>query len=294
MSKDISTLVKDIYDVLENDTNHSLALGEGDTFAKALLSHYQGAVEGRGSRQRKDRVIYASEIGKPCVRAIAYDLDPEVEKEVLTGATLYKFLYGNIIEELTLQLARSAGHEVGEEQKEFDVQLPNGWRVRGRQDATIDGVVTDVKSASGFAFKKFKENGVNSNTDTFGYADQLGFYWTQQPEYHDKDPAFLFVNKELGKLHVEHVKVDPSSVMKRAELKTDQLDKFIKTGVYPSRLNNAEVPEGASGNMKLCTVCSYCGFKKTCWPNARTFAYSSGPVTLTHVAREPKVPEIMS
>jgi hypothetical protein len=45
--------------------------------------------------------------------------------------------------------------------------------------------------------------------------------------------------------------------------------------------------EGQSGNRKLSTNCSYCDYKKECWPGLRTFIYSKGPVYLTKVEREP-------
>jgi len=53
------------------------------------------------------------------------------------------------------------------------------------------------------------------------------------------------------------------------------------------------VPQSkTSPNMKLPMMCSYCDFKKTCWPNLRSFAYSGGPVHLVDVVNEPDVPEI--
>ena len=51
----------------------------------------------------------------------------------------------------------------------------------------------------------------------------------------------------------------------------------------------SDVPDGKSGNMKLGTQCSYCEFKKVCWPDLKTYIYSSGPRYLTKVVREPKV-----
>ena len=57
-------------------------------------------------------------------------------------------------------------------------------------------------------------------------------------------------------------------------------------------------PFGKSGNMKLPVACAYCPFKKHCWANSnsgkglRTFLYSFGPVHLTDVKNEPKVPEL--
>jgi hypothetical protein len=54
------------------------------------------------------------------------------------------------------------------------------------------------------------------------------------------------------------------------------------------------VPQSAtSPNTKLNTNCSYCDFKSLCWPEARKFLYSSGPVWLVDVESEPKVPELI-
>ena len=50
-----------------------------------------------------------------------------------------------------LLFARMAGHDVTEEQKELELD-----GVKGHKDATIDGWVCDIKSASSFGFKKFK------------------------------------------------------------------------------------------------------------------------------------------
>jgi len=295
MAKTLNTLVADIYDVLSNDKNHKMELPQGAEFAAKLLNHYQNAVSGRRDG-RQEKVLRASEIGKPCTRQIAYDMSPAIEPEPMPGHTLYKFMYGNMIEELTLQLARSAGHEVWNEQGKVVANingLPEGWVIKGSMDAIIDGRVVDVKSASGFAFKKFTEQGVTPQTDTFGYAKQIQFYHNYTTEAVHEDPAFLFVNKELGKLEVVSVADQGKLPLELAILpRVHLLDEYIKGDKLPPKLANAEVPEGASGNMKLCTACSYCSYKKHCWPKARVFAYSSGPVWLTQVKREPKVMEI--
>jgi len=44
--------------------------------------------------------------------------------------------------------------------------------------------------------------------------------------------------------------------------------------------------------MKLPAGCSYCDHKSECWPKARKFMYSTGPVWLTTVVKTPQVPEI--
>jgi hypothetical protein len=41
--------------------------------------------------------------------------------------------------------------------------------------------------------------------------------------------------------------------------------------------------------MKLDTGCSYCPHKFNCWPDLKTYYYSTGPRYLTKVVREPRV-----
>ena len=55
---------------------------------------------------------------------------------------------------------------------------------------------------------------------------------------------------------------------------------------------NERVADGKSGNMKLNVGCSYCQFKRSCFPELRTFKYYGGPRYLTEVVNEPKVQEI--
>ena len=43
-------------------------------------------------------------------------------------------------------------------------------------DCKIDGIVTDVKSASSFGFKKFKDGQLGLVDDPFGYIDQIKAY----------------------------------------------------------------------------------------------------------------------
>ena len=46
-----------------------------------------------------------------------------------------------------------------------------------------------------------------------------------------------------------------------------------------------------NGNEKLSSACSYCDFKKECYPGLRKFIYSDRPVFLTKVVKKPMVYE---
>src|SRR5690606_2827659 len=157
-------------------------------------------------------------------------------------------------------------------------------------DAVIDGMLVDVKSASTYSFNKFKNHELEEN-DPFGYIDQLQSYLhtaQDDPIVTIKDRAgFLVIDKTLG-----HICLD---IHKKKDFPIEKLYEYKKEMVSreepPARRYDPE-PEGKSGNLKLGLQCSYCDFKRTCFPTLRTFLYSNKPVHLVHVEREPKVPEL--
>lgn len=227
-----------------------------------------------------------SNIGKPCDRQLWYEINSPEDSEPLRPETYMKFLYGDIIEAVVLFLVKAAGHSVEGTQDESEIE-----GIKGHRDGIIDGTIVDVKSASAFSFKKFKTGGLKED-DPFGYIPQLQSYLhAAQTDDKVKDKnraAFLVVDKVLGHICLDfhdRTNVDiPSYYNERKEM--------VK-GPCPER-GFKDVPEGKSGNMKLGINCSYCSFSKTCWPNARTFLYATGPVTLTKIIREPNVPELFS
>jgi len=189
------------------------------------------------------------------------------------------------LEELLLFLAEQSGHSVTARQEEVVI---NG--VVGHIDAIIDGRLVDVKSASTFAFRKFKDNNLGSD-DPFGYLDQIGAYHhalRDDPRLTDRGVvSFLAVDKQLGHICLDTY-VAPD---KDYDALVTQKREMLAKADPPDRAFEPE-SDGKSGNEKLGTQCSYCDFKKLCHPQLRTFIYSNGPTFLTRVVREPKVPEI--
>lgn len=206
--------------------------------------------------------------------------------EVFSPATLFKFLYGDIIESILLFLARVSGHSVTARQAEVVVD-----GIKGHIDADIDGVTVDVKSASTHSFRKFADGSLIEN-DPFGYIEQLAGY----SEARDTDGAFLAADKQNG--HITYMPVSKEDL--KAAVNVRERIKYIKSAVEadvePERCYEDE-EEGKSGNRVLGINCSYCSHKGRCWSDAnggiglRTFAYSSGPKFFTKVAREPQVRE---
>jgi hypothetical protein len=225
-----------------------------------------------------------SNLGKPD-RRLWLEINHPDAGEPLTASTYVKFLYGDILEELILFLAKEAGHTVEGEQDRVEI---NG--VIGHRDAVIDGVLTDVKSASSYSFKTFR-SGELADNDKFGYIDQINQYLfaaQEDPIVRDKEvAAFFVIDKQNGFMCVDKHTNNNKDYVQVVEAKRQMLaEKEIPPLCYPA------IPEGKSGNEKLGIECSYCPFKKVCYPNLRTFRYSYGPVYLTKVVKEPKVPEV--
>lgn len=271
----ISSLVQDIY-----------KLAEG---ASAPLSSTQVSVDFAKwskprDKEREDKVLYFSEVGDPCVRRLWYKVNQKEVGEPVDGRSIVKFFYGDMLEELVLRAAQAAGHEVCDEQKTTIYDVGNGWKVRGRIDAIIDGVVVDVKSVTKFSEEKFK-GGLKD--DPFGYYSQLNGYASALSA---SSAGFLTIQKELG-----HISFYPITVDKRHF--KQQVDSSIEVVSLsdPNTLPVIEpVPQSkTSKNKKLSTSCSYCPYKKQCFPKVRTFLYSDGPVFLTHVEDTPRVMEIV-
>lgn len=274
--KNISTLIPDMYKLLESGKVHIDAKSLADAISKRL-SEDKGAAE-----------LRMSNVGTPCDRKLYYSIKHPELAEPLPAPARIKFLIGDITEEVVAAIAeQTPGHVVEGRQDTLELH-----GVKGHRDAVIDGVTVDIKSASSFAFQKFEE-GLTPDKDAFGYLDQLNLY----REAGANDPvvkvrgeaAFLAVDKTLGKLVLDRHKSNGKDYASLISQKRGMLAEKVP----PKRAYHPE-PDGKSGNMKLGVACSYCPFKKECWKNSnggdglRTFAYSTGPRFLTTVTREPK------
>ena len=271
----INTLVSDIYRLLEEGT-------EEDTYEACLMfgQRLASLMYERLKPKEEKRTLRMSNIGKPD-RMLWYECNPYVKKEEFNGPTYFKFLYGDVIEEVVLLLAEVSGHTVKDRQREVTV---NG--IVGHIDAVIDGVLVDVKSASPYSFKKFKD-GTLKQDDPFAYITQLSGYL--QGTKMD-DGAYVAVDKQNGYITVMSLEdTDRVEINDRVEY----IKEVVTAKDPPPRCFSPE-PMGKSGNLKLPVGCSYCPFKLECWKDVglRKFIYSTGPVWMTHVEKEPEVLEV--
>ena len=188
--KTIETLVEDIYDLFNLtpiDMDEAEVDKHIDTFGEMLKVHLKSFLY-EVPRDRGN--LRLSAIGKPD-RKLWYDVNKKLTPETLPPSTRIKFLYGYILEELLLLCATVAGHDVTDQQKEVTLE-----GVVGHQDSIIDGVLVDVKSASGMGFDKFKYNKLTED-DPFGYVAQVSAYAAANGL--DR-AAFLAINKSTGEV----------------------------------------------------------------------------------------------
>lgn len=283
MTKSIHTLVADMKEVI-NTTG-----GWDEYISRECAGRLEEVFNTRlGNREDRPATLRLSAMGTPCPRKLWYSINQPDGGEDLPANVRFKFLYGDILEEVLLSLAKAAGHTVEGMQDRLEVD-----GIVGHRDAVIDGVTVDVKSASSYSFQKFKSGTLRDN-DSFGYISQLSSYVfagrTHPVESHPSHGAFLVVDKVSGDICLDYHDFTEDIETKLEDINHVR-DLINDTETLPPRSFDP-VPDGKSGNEKLPIFCSYCDKKFKCHPEVRTFLYSNGLTFLTTVKRLPKVTEV--
>jgi hypothetical protein len=279
-AKTIDTLVSDVYELVhfgkEASEENLALLAEGikTSIAQAL----------REGCQPRPPTLRMSAIGTPD-RKLWYSLKGFEPESKLSPSQAISFMYGHLIEQFILFLAREAGHKVTEEQREVELD-----GVVGHIDCRLDGLLVDVKGMSGFGFNKFLTGDVLKE-DSFGYIPQISGYAQAMG---DEAAAFFVMSKESGLLTL--FIVDEFHLID-ARRRITHVREMLKSDVAPERCFKL-VPDGKSGNLMLDKQCTWCPFKQRCYADAndgqglREFKYYGGTKYLAHVAKEPRVEEI--
>jgi len=279
--KTLDTLIKDIYDVLDNlNTDKGIEISE--ELSQEFLDSMKEALDSWSTPKLQSKAIRMSNVGRP-LRRIWYDMQEEPAGSTdrhVHPATFVKFLYGHMLEQLAILLVKLSGHTVTDTQKEVEVD-----GIKGHMDCKIDGEVVDIKTASGFAFKKFSEGTLPDN-DPFGYIAQLSGY--EQAEG-TEDGGFLAINKETGELCLFR----PGNLSKpNISSRISDIKETLSKDEPPIKPCYQPVAEGKQGNMRLEAGCVYCPHKAKCWKGLRAFKYSNGVKYFTRVTVLPRVQEI--
>ncbi len=263
--------------------------GWDKTITEFLSTSIADVAEARFSQEQVPRdYLSLSGIGSPCDRKLWYKINQTQDSEPLSPEALGTFFYGDLLEALILSLAKAAGHTVEGMQDRVSV-----FGISGQRDAVIDGVTVDVKSASKYGFEKFRSHNLRED-DPFGYISQLSSYVYAGKDdplvRNKKEGAFLVVQKDRFKLCLD--RYDFTEELEKKEEEVERVKAMVAGPIPEDRIQ--PVPQSKSSpNTQLSTTCGYCEFRRVCWPEARTFLYSTGPAFLVDVVSEPRVTELI-
>jgi len=281
--KRIDTIATDIKNLVAGISNGKPANVTEENMDKFLLNIKEAFNSWNNPVREKDGKLRMSVLGKP-PRQLWYDRFSPKKTKSYDASLNIKFLYGHILEHLLLYLAELTGHKIGDQQKKVEID-----NIKGHIDATVDGEVCDVKSASSFSFKKFK-TGELVGDDPFGYHAQLSGYETGMGT---NGGGFLVMDKSSGDVCFykpdELAKPNVTTLIKT-------LQDTLKSKTPPEKCY--QLSETKGGNKSLPIGCQFCTHKWECYKDAndgkglRVFKYSNKFVYLAEVNRQPNVEEI--
>lgn len=275
MNTNINTLIVDVQELLKKRGWFDEPMAEA--FSRSVAGRLQAQY---GENTRKP-ALRLSQMGPRCPRALWYSICRPEMAEPLPAWAEVKYSFGHIIEALAICYAKASGHLVTGEQDELVYE-----GIVGHRDCVIDGCIVDVKSAASMSFNKFRSG---TFEDTFGYLDQLDGYVlaaADDPLVTVKNKGYLFViDKQLGKMTLYEHTVTPQ----RAETLKQRVAEYKQTVGQPvaPACKCGTITDGSSGNVKLDVKAGYSPFKHCCFPNLRTFLYSTGPVHFSKVLKRP-------
>ena len=213
-----------------------------------------------------------SSLGRPLCQQ---KMERDGKEKTVEYNSIIRFIFGDLVEAIAILILKSAGVNVEDEQKKVDLKLGDN-KVSGTLDLIVDGKVWDIKSASPYAFehkfgdmggyKKIKED------DAFGYIAQ-GFLYSESV---DKEfGGWIVINKASGEWVVCEAPTIQDVDRKEALVLAKNNLKALVNGEKFKRCfsDTAETykdenkKEKKTGNRLLPSICGFCDFKKTCWPD---------------------------
>lgn len=287
MKRDIDTLIDDIYAVLTGKVPPGDVVDDvisNADFAKRVIGHIHADLVPDSRESRDPNEVYVTQFSNPCHTKAWLERHKKtaVKEHAISGHGKFKFLYGDLIEESFLYLAKAAGHEVTDTQRRFTRPLPRKGELvlAGRIDAVIDGWLVDVKSSDPFTFDRVV---AGQYEDKFGYEQQLLAYTWLSPDSYN-GIANIFINKVNGKMHI-HKWARPMDI-------SDELADFEENMMDDSLTPHPPLTLKDDGVLSL--TCAYCPFKFECFPSLTVYAYASGPsfVVPEFNKKKIKVPDI--
>lgn len=273
--KSIKTLIKDVNNVLTRDEWFDEL--QSERYCRELGR----AIHESLTKEDQRPTLRLSAMGEKCPRSLWASIHAPSVQTKFRPQTKLIFHYGNVIEQLALALAKSAGHEVTGEQDELFLD-----GIKGHRDCVIDGCIVDVKSTTSRGMETFKAGRAAEDIFLRSYLDQLDGYAVasiDDPLVTNKDFAYIWaIDKQLGHMYLHEHRIRPDHIRQRiAEYKAIVLCKEAPDCTCET------VQDRATGNIRLNTKASYNPFKHYCFPRLRTFIVKGKPIDLCKVVVKP-------
>lgn len=233
------------------------------------------ALEKQFSRDPQWR-IRMSGLGRPLCQQVH---GRDGKEEEMTYNVIMRFLIGDLVECAVMAILKGAGIKITEAQGRCQLDV-GGEMVQGTLDLIIDDPVDgekvwDVKSASPYSYSQKFSKGYDNikNDDPFGYVMQGHLY----AESKGMDfGGWIVVDKSSGELQFVQAPDDQTD---------DRAEYIAKAGeVVEALMSNFRhkkppmEPEDEyftlkgekiyTGNKLLNKNCTFCGYRKHCWPKA--------------------------
>lgn len=267
-----------IAEVLVKDFLHKAVRGEV-TLPSSVMEEFakdcRQALEKQFSRNPEWR-IRMSGLGRPMCQQIH---GRDGKDEEMEYNSILRFLIGDLVECAVMAILKGAGVKITETQGECELEL-GGEKIQGTLDLVIDDPVDgekvwDVKSASPYSFMyKFSRGYENmKEDDPFGYLMQGHLYAESKGLNFG---GWIVVDKSSGEIKFvdapDDQKQDRDIYLAEASKVIEALMSNYKYKTPPiSPEEEAYVLKGErikTGNKILNKICTFCGYRKHCWPKA--------------------------
>lgn len=249
-----------VYRYLEDVTKAKR--GMSDATIARIVRDVEEAVRKQFNQDERKFTLRMSNIGRPLCQLWFDKNDPKAGVDMPTNF-LMNMMLGDIVEAIFKGVLTEAGVDFSDG---FKSTLTAGrHKIDGTHDLIMDRKVDDIKSASPWSFKnKFKDYVTLKDHDSFGYIGQLAGY----AKALGVDPGGWWVinkaNGEFKYISAWDMKVEVDDIIDSVAKKADSLESNqFKRCFEPVE----ETFRGkATGNKVLGVSCSFCNYRKDCWP----------------------------
>ena len=214
-----------------------------------------------GGNKRDEFRLRMSNVGRPTCQLWFEKNQPE---KALPKPTTFvmNMMLGDIVEAVFKALLTEAGVSY-EDNSKVTLKLEDD-EITGEYDLVIDDAVDDVKSASDWSYRnKFASYETLAQGDSFGYVSQLAGYARAEGI---EEGGWWVVNKANGQFkYVPASGIDIDKEIDKVEQTVKPLDanKFERCFEAEDETFRCKF----TGNKVLCKTCSFCSYRKDCWPN---------------------------